>query len=243
MKENEKIHIAGEPKEGVLTVLEGTAVVEQNPNEIHIKNGAITACAQFLEKKLESYQAINAHVEVNYEAGIIVLHLNEKDSNGLLDVITGSLERHPISDEMKINVKGSRMNRVQLIDLIREYRPFFVNKVQAAELINNLRDFTAKVNKRIEHKDDNDGNASDFLETVVSELEFEKTFELEIPIYKGAPKVRIKVEIIIDASSGGLQYYFLSDDLYEAIIEQREELLGEQIKELKKFDCSIVDVY
>ncbi len=56
-------------KEGTekLVILEGSAVVQQNPNEIDISNGAIDAPADFLEKKEESYESKNAHIEVDFE--------------------------------------------------------------------------------------------------------------------------------------------------------------------------------
>jgi len=80
------------------------------------------------------------------------------------------------------------------------------------------------------------------LETVVSEVPFERFFTIKGPIYKGAPELEITVEIVVDASSGALQFYFMSDNLYEAIINQRNELIEETLKELESFGCSIIDV-
>jgi len=133
-----------EAGEGIVTVLEGKAVVRQLPNEIGIK-GAITAPAQFLSKKEGTYQPKEAHVLVNREEGNIILVLNEKDSNGLNDVIEGSLKRHPFFDELGVNMFETKYNRKNLIQIIRETRPYFVESLKAGELINHLRDFTAKV--------------------------------------------------------------------------------------------------
>lgn len=221
-------------------VLEGTAVVNQNPSVIVITNGTIGAPAQFLEKK--EYKEALAHALVNLEEGTIELRLNAKDSNGLLDVIEGSLKIHPIATGLGINAPA-KFNNKDLIQSIRQNRVYFVDKMEAGAIITGLRNFKAKIDKRVEVSDDLKGNMTNKLETIVSEIPFASTYKLLIPIFKGQPKKEIVVEVCVDVSTGSIQFYLQSDDLYELVISYREELMEAAMEKLTEFGCSIVNIH
>ena len=231
-------------KEGteLLTILEGQAIVQQKPNEISISNGAIDAPADFLEHK-PNYKGEFSHVQIDFEKGEIVLSLNEKDSNGLNDTIKGSLIEHDLVKKMDINT-GNRMNKDELIDLVRFNRAYFNNPVLAGEIITQLRNFVATVTKRIESSDDQRGNTKSKLEAAIKDLKLEKNFKIKIPLFKGIPdKTELDVEIYVDTSSNHVQFYLISDDLFVLLIEERARLLKEQIERFEEFKCSIVKVY
>lgn len=226
-----------------ITVLEGDAVVVQNPTSIQIKNGVIEAAAQFLDSKEDSYEPTNAHIRVDKEAGTIELHLNEKDNNGKFDLIDCSLKLHPLASKLGIN-ETKRFGRQELIDSIRQNRVYFSNKMQAQDIIKALRDFSGKVEKRFEIADDQKGNTKNKLETIVSEVPFTNSvYKLFLPIYQGQQKKELDVEICVDSSQGNLQFYLQSDDLYEIIIEYKEELINTALENLQPFGCSIIEVY
>lgn len=238
----EKLEIKASEGTEKLIVLEGAAVVAQKPSEISIGNGTISAPVKFLEKKKEVYKCIQAHATVNEEQGVIVLRLNEKDSNGLLDTITGKLVAHTLATELGINT-AEKFSSKALIESIRRNRAFFVNKTEAGAIITGLRNFSGKVEKRFDAADDLRGNTKDNLETIVSEISFASTYKLNIPIFKGHAKKVVEVEICVDASKGHLQYYLQSDDLYELVITYREELITEAVKGLTEFGCSIINIH
>lgn len=232
-------------KEGTenLTILKGDAVVHQNPKELDITNGAIDAPADFLTHKPDNYEGVFAHVEADFEKGIIDLHLNEKDANGEFDFVRGSLVEHDLINKMQLNT-GTRMSKDSLIDLIRFNRAYFVKQLEAGEIISQLRNFIATVEKKIQLADDQKGNTKSNLEAALKDIKLKDKFKISIPLFKGiSDKTELEVDICIDTSTTSVQFYLISDDLFILLIQERERYMKEQLARLEQFECSIIKVY
>jgi hypothetical protein len=231
-------------KEGteMLTVLEGQAVVEQKPNELHI-SGNISACSDFLAKK--KYEAETAHVLLKLTERLFILKLNEKDSNGMLDVIEGKLEVHPIHSELKVN--GGTMGRADLIDLLRRNRHWFRHPDAVRDLIVSLRNLMIKVDKVMHNEDDLAGNTLAMKQSRIAEISADINLKLTayVPLFKGQLKERYEYEyqICLDVSGNGVSFYIQSDDWYELIEKEAYILIEEEHGKLEEFGCSIVTSY
>lgn len=225
-----------------LTILKGVAVVKQNPNEISIGAGNIGAPWQFLAQKVASYDPIDAHLLVRNDSRELTLQLNEKDGNGLKDEVRGQLLPNRLISELEINT-GNRFNQNTMIDMLRRNRAWFVKDLACGNLITQLRGLVGKIEKRIEIADDLRGNTANKLQTALSELKVDTSFDVQIPIFAGHRKTyKIGVEVAVDVSQGNIMFYLLSDDLYVLDIKEAAALIDEQILHFEEWGCSVVEL-
>lgn len=92
---------------------------------------------------------------------------------------------------------GDYIGAFEMADMIKAYRSYFTSQADAMKLVNELRNFKAKIDKEIEASDDKRGNTK-FLRSQIVESNLPKSFKLEIPIFKGQPKKTIEVEVEVN---------------------------------------------
>ena len=243
MEENTKrINLAAGTER--VEILEGNAVVRQNPREVLISNGTIFAPGQFLSKKFEHYEAEASHLIVNSDALTLDLVLFEKGANGERDVVKGRLEKHTLVDTLHLN-DNAKLSKDELIDLIRQNRAWFKSDAEAGKIITQLRKFVATVEKRIEMSDDQRGNAKQRLDTAIKDLDLADDFVLNIPIFRGMKSQHsVTVEICVDTSNNYPTFYLISDNLYVLLIQEGQKVLEEAVNAVTgQLDCSVVEVF
>lgn len=99
-------------------------------------------------------------------------------------------------------------------------------------LIESLQTWNAKIVTILQEHNDQTGNSLMHLERKVEEVKLKRTFNLNIPIFKGYPKVSFDVEIGLDPKSNAVDLYLISDELIELEHTQREKCLAEEITKM-----------
>lgn len=207
MNEQTKKEIAGKVVEGFAAVHEMTA--GKNVDELVIRmgeapevynpkgvtvDGTIETPRRWLEKRAQLLNLCQCFLLVNREGHHMQLRINEKDHDE--DIINGSLE---ISEEMKtFDINGKkRLTNFEMARLIKMNRSCFAVKTKAMELVTVLQNFKAKVDKEIEQADNRRGDIKRLtIQAVQSNLP--EAFQLMIPVFRGAPKEEILVEVDVD---------------------------------------------
>lgn len=219
---------------------EGQALPPVAPKKILI-TGDIRTVSSFIEKRNDEkqlptagYQWINpdrAIVEVDKDKGTIALHLDPEDEYG--PVITAKLEFAPELLQFSIN-KDRKFTREELIKLIR-FNKFWFDSPEAQDtLLKAYMAFSAEVNAKVGAESDNRGNrANSFNKTVTTNIPTD--FILNIPIFKGMPKRRFRVEIALDSTDGSTKFWLESVELVEIIQVETDLILNAELESCKDY--------
>jgi hypothetical protein len=199
--------------------------------------GRLDTPQRWLEPKKAAYTPTQATVSVNMTAGSISLALNEK--NELLDQVSGSLTESPELALFKIN-SDARYTLDELVTLLKRYRIFFPKKEQQAAILTALQNFTAKVETKIEQQRATNGSSKNNLEREVHGIQWDRTFMLSVPVFKGYPAESFHVEIGVDATSAGIRFYLESPELFELRYDLKWRLLQDEINYFEAWGCSLI---
>lgn len=219
-----------------LTILEGKALELRPPQHIVIV-GDIKTISSFLSVRndnSEGLQDVNiskAIVIVNKKDLTIELHLDPEDYYGAK--IIGKLEKTDEILQFHIN-QAKYFTKEELVKLIKFNKLYFDNAARHAEMLLAFQKVSSTVNIRANDSSDDRGNKERaFVKDVTSNAPTE--FILNIPIFKGFPPVRFRVEVCLDVTEGSARFWFESIELHEILIHQVNEIFDEELKSCEGF--------
>jgi hypothetical protein len=225
MEKEIKITVENGVKE--LTILHGNAEPVYHEKGIEVSGASIEAARTYLEKPVIPVSDIwGSKLEFSIEKQFIHLFYSVRRRNP--DVIKGSLKLHP--DLLKFNINtDKKYNTFELSDFFKMNRHFFENREYAMKLVSELQNFQAKVNKDIELKADNRANSKVLIHQVV-ESNIPESFYLELPVFVGQKKVRLEIEININAA---FECSLISPDLKQLIDEESTRIITAELDAIK----------
>jgi hypothetical protein len=230
--ENLNITLNGE-KPAELIIREGKAPELFNPEKIEIK-GILDTPLRWLKRRIETINPLCANILVDREKMVIQLTVNEKDHFN--EIYLGHLEMHPDFEKFDINT-GKYINNFTMADLFKMNRSSFQNRDEAMRLVSELQGFKAKVEKEIEKMNDNRGNARLLLSQTV-ESNLPKSFNLNVPIFKGYEKQIIEVEVYVRAEDFACT--LISPAANDFVSYLKDEKMDEVLKEIAALFPAIV---
>lgn len=219
--ENQELKVKVSSDIKTLEILTGNALPRKEPLRVEIK-GLINAPHEFMLKR--EPDPFCSHLIVDVSKGTLKLVIDEK--NQYKDEIKGSLDLDPDFLEFGIN-SGKQYDTFSLADFIKMNRSLFADKNTAMKLVSELKNFKAKVNKQVEESENDRGNRRLLMDRVV-DSNIPEAFDLIMPIFKGQPKSKFTVEVIINGID--MSCTLLSPDAKELIDETRSKLINEQVE-------------
>lgn len=229
---NEKlVKAAIQEKYGQLTVLEGKAPEQHNPQPVEII-GNIDAPSRFISGKNSEFEKSQRHCMVSKTEGKIKLVINEQS---VMDryTIHGKIEISKKFKDLGINKDCHYYEPLQLANRLKLMRNIFKSNLEHASICNVLRNLKAKVNADIEKLNDRKGNTSDVLRTTV-ESNMPDAITLNMPLLEGEDPVEIQVNVILEiGGNNGIVCYLESIDAAEMIEEQFEERVEQEVEKIK----------
>lgn len=215
-----------------LIVREGQAAPIIAPEKVHI-GGDINTISAYINKRKQTgnagLQSINPErviVRVDKKEMSIRVDFDPEDKCGTL--IEGRLYESEDIKQFFIN-KQKTFTKEEIVKLIKFSRLHFDDHDKHAEVLRAYQSFTAKANTDIKQEADTRGNKiSNYAKYVETNIPTE--FILNVPIFKGQPKERFRVEICIDVTDGGARFWFESVELNEIIQTRIDEIFSEQLK-------------
>lgn len=222
-----KVTVEGEVNH--LDIRQGKLPEVHVPGKIEVKNHVISSAKEFLSKKGVNEEYISdSYILYSVQNRYLSLNYNSRAVNP--DYVHGVLKLHPDLEKFEIN-SGRTYSTMQLAEFIRMSRHFFETRDTAMKLVNELRNFVAKVEKEVERADDKRANSRILLaQKVVSNIPTE--FTLLLPIFIGSDKVPVKVEIDINAND--LSCSLVSPDLKELIDTESKAIIDDQLEGIKE---------
>lgn len=119
----------------------------------------------------------------------------------------------------------------KLADFIKMNRSDFEDVSVAMKLVSDLRNFTAKIDREIENRDDKRANVRAIkIQTVNSNLP--DNFRLAIPVFKGENPINFEVEVAIDADT--LNCSLVSPEINDWIAKTVDAVMDEQKEGIAK---------
>lgn len=182
-------------------------------------------------KGLQFVDPEKAIVLVDKEKCTIVLQLDPENFYGA--TITGKLEESRELGIFKINT-AHEWTREDLIKLFRFNRILFPDPVKCDDLVKSFQKFSAKAYVETVQENDSRGNVAASVNKKV-ETGIPESFVLELPIYKGQPKVKFEVSICLDVIGTRAAFWFESVQLAELLETQKEEIFNAQLELCKSF--------
>ncbi len=219
------------PREVIIRKGEAMPLKEPTPVDI---TGQIDSPARWLKKRVDTLNQKDANVLVDREEFTIKLTIDE--NNAYSDTITGELELSEEMDNLGIN-SGQYIGAFDMADLIKKNRSYFESTTAAMQLVSELRNFKAKVDKEVEASDDKRGNTR-FLRNQIVESNLPKSFKVEIPIFKGQPKKTIEVEVEINPDN--LSCTLVSPEANDTVIKERDDIMNKVIAEIEETAPDVV---
>jgi hypothetical protein len=209
-----------------LTIREGKALELKEPVKVSV-TGIMGSVSQFIEKRFQTFSFLKAHVIVNRDDMFVKLVVNEEDH--YQTTITGSIQVSPEFSKWGIN-QDKRYHSHELALKIKMSRYQFVSLEKAAELVNVFQNLKAKVNREIEHADNNRGSLKKNFSQIVTEMTIPEKFEIITPIFKGDEKRTIPVEIVIEPES--LTCSLISPDAVDIVARERDNMINAEIAKI-----------
>lgn len=222
-------HLSG----STLTVLEGKALEPKEPRRIEIC-GILDSPLRWIDSRKEQLPAKQCNIVVNRDKMSITLTVGETEHYNT--VITGALSVHPDFLKFKINT-GEYLTSSDMAQLIKMNRSFFENQSVAMNLVHDLQNFKAKVDREIELADNNRGNTRLLKEQTV-ESNLPESFKLNLPVFKGTEKLLIEVEVYIKPDD--LCCTLISPQANDIIQDIRDRAIDEVVEKIRSVTAEIV---
>lgn len=193
----------------------GDALPLKEPKYVSI-HGTIDAPARWVEKRKDDIVSADAHILVDRDH--MTITLNTDENNFYSDQIVGTLTLSTEMQEFGINT-GEYMSCFDMADRIKQLRTYFETQQDAMKLVTELRNFKAKVDKELELSDDKRGNQK-ILRAQTVESNLPKSFNVNMPIFKGTEKRTFEVEVEINPND--LSCTLVSPDAHDIVVQERD---------------------
>lgn len=219
-----------------LTVLQGNTLPLVPPENI-VLAGDIKTVSNFLSVRVNNgsgSQLIDkskAVLVVDKKALTIQLLIDPENHYGAK--ITGTLEKADELIPFAIN-QNKTFSKEELVKLIKFNKIYFDDAAKHAEMLLAFQKVSSTVNIRSNESADDRGNKErQFVKDVTTNAPTE--FILNIPIFKGFPNVRFRVEVCLDVTEGSARFWFESVELHEIMQTQIEQIFTEELKSAEGF--------
>lgn len=223
--------LTGEPMEFIMR--EGSANDVKEPKPLQLV-GNIDAPARYVENRIKTFDAMEAHVEVDREK--FQLTLVTEETSAYANRITGKLELTEKYKALGIN-DGEYVNNFDMADRIKKYRSLFTSRDAAMKLVSELRNFKAKVDKELELSDDKRGNVNvKKYQAVQSNLP--ETLPVEIPIFKGQKPIQFEVEVEVNPND--LSMTLVSPEANDIIHDNVDRIIDGELEKIRQVSEAIL---
>lgn len=221
------IHIPGNIKQ--ITILEGEAPEQFNPEAIVLK-GIISAPADFIEQRADTFNPEKSHAIVEKTNGQIILVINEQSVTEKY-TIRGVIQKGKKISDLGINT-GKIYSPKDLSRRFRLERSLFNSATDHLTLITELRNFDATIKNKVDEEDDLRGNTKNALIREV-ESNIPEEFDLRLPVIEGEDEEIIEVSIMLEISGSRIFCSLESVDAEEIYENRSEELIEKEVERLK----------
>lgn len=215
-----------------IIIREGHALPVKEPVKI-LLSGDIHTVSNYLKIR-------NEQSEIDIKKAVVISDKSNLSIKLLLDPansyggeIASTLEKSDELQPFRIN-ENKTFTKEELVKLIKFNKIYFDDAAKHAEMLLAFQKVSSTVNIRSNESADDRGNKErQFVKDVTTNAPTE--FILNIPIFKGFPNVRFRVEVCLDVTEGSARFWFESVELHELMQTQIEQIFTEELKSAEGF--------
>lgn len=238
MQENINITVNG-PE---LIIRHGDAPAIVPPQKYSV-SGNITAPGEFFRTKndrvgftVESLLPMVVHVKRD---GRRITFVGDP-TNPLAFEVSGVLT--PSSEYQTLGLNsGKEFTPADLAKLLKQNRHLFASQEEAMVVISDLMSFKADVNTKVIASNDSRGGRVNAVE-VAANTNVPVSFLVNIPLFKGAAKQKLKVEIELDVRGSSVSCTLHSPDALLTMNETSDSIIDEQLKTFIEAGITVLEV-
>lgn len=222
------------PKGDTINILEGKALEPKHPERLRI-TGQIESVNAYLNARRGTSQPEGALQYINKDLAVITM--DEALMTITLDVdpnhpfgteVVGKLEFNPDLLVWFIN-KDKQFTREQLITLLKFNRRFFADASQHRIMLDAYQKLNLTGQTNVKNESDSRGNKDSAFKKTIDSSTIPTEFSLLIPVFKGQPAKKFRVEVCLDATDASVRFWFESVELIEIIETDKKEIFNNQV--------------
>lgn len=222
------------PKGDTINILEGKALDPKHPERLKI-TGQIESVNAYLNARRGTLQPEGALQHINKDLAVITM--DEAQMTITLDVdpnhpfgteVVGKLEFNPDLLAWFIN-KDKQFTREQLITLLKFNRRFFADASQHRIMLDAYQKLNLTGQTNLKNESDSRGNKDAAFKKTIDSSTIPTEFSLFMPIFKGQPEKKFRVEVCLDATDASVRFWFESVELIEIIEADKKEIFNKQV--------------
>jgi hypothetical protein len=186
-------------------------------------SGIITTPSEFLKKREGLIDPKQGHVTFDKAGKTIVLVTEDEDF--FQKTITGKLKMNPFLAKLKINSdEGYTIG--DLKKLFRYQKRHFEDKAKHSTMMTQLQNYTAKVTKTVNERDNRQGDKAISIEQQIDSFgkDYNFDFDLFTEIFEGMGKQKISFKVEKEAVNGSVLLYLVNDDWDEILDDAIEAI-------------------
>jgi hypothetical protein len=242
MKENEKVNIKVESKDGLaeLVIRHGEAQKTIEPKQFSTKTTIDGPFKYFkgIASKL-SYVEDRSIVLVDTVAGTI--KFMAEPEHPLAAIITGVLQENPQLESFKVNSSKKWTPDELAAQVFANANLFNVPTKEVRNFAAKFRNLKAKITKDIENTKDDVGNIIDNFVQAVSVEDLPK-MPFFTHVYLGGEKHEFTVEVGIEAANRGVVFYLFSAELAALLESEKEKALNVEVQKFTEAGITVMSV-
>lgn len=204
--------------------------------------GVISTPLDWLEKRVETINELEANITVDREEMTITLTVNERDAYRKA-TIKGTVAYTDTYKAFGINDPKTGWLPAQLGQFLRLNRGLFADKRECMMLVSQLKNFTAKAKSEIQKQRDPSGSTADVYRQEV-ESNLPASFTVDLAIFKGTPKETIEVEFDHYVKDGDVYLQLVSPGANEITEGYRDGCMDRVLNKIREIapDIAILEI-
>lgn len=211
------------------------------PLSIDVK-GVISTPLDWLEKRVNTIDQLQATIKVDRENMKIALTIDERDAYNK-STIEGTVAYTDTYDRFGINNSEVGWQPARLGQFLRLNRGVFEDRTECMKLVSLLKNFTAKAKAEIQKQRDPSGSTADVYRQEV-ESNLPKSFMVNMAIFKGTAKEHIEVEFDHYLKDGEVYLQLVSPGANELAESYRDQCIDDVLNKIRQIapDIAILEI-
>lgn len=227
-KEQITVNIDRDTKELVIRHGDASKPIAKKGVEL---SGSIFAATEFYLKRraVAGFDKLTGHVLYSYNERKIILVINEDLPSK--STITAQMKINPVLESFSINSQKIWTLK-ELTKQIRMNKMAFKSGEEWQKIINQLENFKADINTKIQQAGDNRGNKTNLMKVDVTG-NIAQGFVLKLPVFLGTEERTFKVDICYDVRDQEVDVWLESTELATSVADEAKKTIDAEISKLK----------
>lgn len=148
-----------------------------------------------------------------------------------------------VSDFAKLVMSGREFTAMELSEVLKKNRRFFLHQDEGMKIILDLKNFKAEWATKIENESDNQGNRLNLFRTSMKNHNAPVTFKLSLPIFAGMPKneySHVSCEVCYRIDGSMVKCWIESLQLADNFYDEQQKMISAEIEIFEKDGFTVI---